>query len=113
MHGAVDALLDARRPLAALVALGVDAAVLERVHARQLAAVALPAILLGVVAGGAVGAVFAVLVEDVAGVAVVLLSTALAALVAALAVLGAARLAARLLRPRLRDALQPDALRTA
>ena len=45
--GAADALLDARRPLATLAALGVDESMLVRVLARQLTATAVPAIVLG------------------------------------------------------------------
>lgn len=41
--GAADGLLDARRPLASLTAVGVDQPLLSRVLARQLAAVAIPA----------------------------------------------------------------------
>ena len=45
--GAGDALVDARRPLATLAALGLDQRALTRVLARQLQATAVPAIALG------------------------------------------------------------------
>ncbi len=51
--GAADQLLDARRPLATLVAFGVEESVLIRVLTRRLSVAAVPAVMIGVVVGGA------------------------------------------------------------
>lgn len=109
--GAADQLLDARRPLATLAALGVDEPALVRVLSRQLAAAAVPAVVLGVLGGGllallATGAAPGPLVG-------VVLPTLAAAVVAGLAVALVARLAARLLRTRVRAAIDPENLRVA
>lgn len=100
--GAADGLLDARRPLASLAALGVDEPMLVRVLARQLTATAVPAVVAGALVGG----------PAIAGGQALLAST-VAALVAGLALAVAARLAARLLRPLIRAAIDPENLRVA
>ena len=107
--GAADQLLDARRPLASLAALGVDQATLERVLRRQQAAIALPSVVIGSLLGG-LGA--ALLMSDSspgAAVPATLLTTALAAAVVSVAI----RASARLLRGRLRAAIDPENLRVA
>ncbi|MGI8994460.1 MAG: hypothetical protein ACR2FP_09150 [Nocardioidaceae bacterium] len=107
--GAADQLLDARRPLASLVALGVDEQILEKVLRRQQSAAAAPAVVLGVLVGAA-GAAY--LSGDDA-LAVGLLPTLLVAAVAGGAVGLVTRFAAVLLRPRLRAATDPENLRVA
>lgn len=109
---AADQLLDARRPLATLAALGVDAPVLEGVLRRQLSVAAVPAAVLGALTGG-LGIGLPVGVTGAGVLTGVLLPTALAALLAGLAVALVARLAARLLRTRLRAAIDPENLRVA
>lgn len=108
--GAADQLLDGRRPLAALAALGIDEAELARVLARQLSTAAVPAIALGVVVGGFGGGVLLGVTAPIT-VAVRLALTLMVAALAAGAVLLVARLVARLLRPALRAAITPGNLR--
>ena len=105
--GAADQLLDARRPLASLGALGVDATTLERVLRRQQSATAVPAAVLGALIGGA----FGLFLEGNMGVA--LTAALLAAAALGLAVALITRLAARLLRTKLLEALDPENLRVA
>jgi hypothetical protein len=116
--GAADALLDARRPLATLGALGVDEGLLLRVLARQLSATAVPAIVVGVLVGGPVitllGAVGLAGDAGALGLLARLLGPGLLmALVAGLALFAVARVAARLLRPMIRAAIDPENLRVA
>ncbi len=111
--GAGDALVDARRPLATLAALGLDQRALTRVLARQLRATAVPAIALGAF----IGAPLLVALVGVTGEGYDFVGTSrrrrgpLAAVVSALAVFLAAPLAARLLRPLTRAATAPENLR--
>jgi hypothetical protein len=113
--GAADQLLDARRPLASLAALGVDEQTLLGVLRRQLGSTAVPAVVAGVVVGG-VGSV--VLLSDGNGNVVGVGGLALG-LVLTAAILGGGlvslvcRLAAVLLRSRLREAIDPENLRVA
>jgi len=114
--GAADGLLDARRPLATLAALGVDEQMLVRVLERQLTATAVPAVVAGaLIAGPAI----ALLVnapdgEQALGTAAqALLPGSVTALVAGLVLAAAARLAAQLLRPLIRAAIDPENLRVA
>jgi hypothetical protein len=113
--GAADGLLDARRPLATLGALGVDERMLERVVALQLSATAVPAVVAGALISAAVVTVLGAFAGDApAAVAVrVILPAAATALVAALLMAAAARLAARLLRSLIRAAIDPENLRVA
>ena len=114
--GAADGLLDARRPLAALAALGVDEQTLVRVLGRELSVIAVPAIAIGAFLGGPaltgfVGIAFG-------GGALVLALEALlagiiAAFVAGLLMATVARLSARALRPLIRAAIDPENLRIA
>lgn len=114
--GAADGLLDARRPMAALAALGVDERMFVRVLARQLAATAVPAIVLGAFAGGPG---FALLDASVDGEPVLsaavraLLPAGVAALASALVLAVVARIAARGLRSLIRAAIDPENLRAA
>jgi hypothetical protein len=108
--GAADQLLDARRPLASLAALGVDRATLERVLRRQQSAAAVPSVLVGTALGGLAAAALA---GDDATLGAGLLGCGLAALVAAAAVSAAVRAATRLLRSRLTAVLDPENLRVA
>jgi hypothetical protein len=113
--GAADGLLDARRPLATLGALGVDERMLERVVALQLSATAVPAVVAGALIGPSVVVVLGAFAgEAPVGVALrVILPAAITALVAALVMAAAARLAARLLRSLIRTAVDPENLRVA
>lgn len=112
--GAADGLLDARRPLATLAALGVDEPLLTRVLARQLAAVAVPAVVAGVLVGG-VGPALLYLIDapSIGGVVRPLFFTLLATVLAALGAVAASRLTARLLRSRVRAVADPENLRVA
>jgi hypothetical protein len=109
---AADQLLDSRRPFACLAALGVDEDVLVRSVARQLAAPAVPAITAGVLATAVTAWATAGSVPrfmtgyGIGAVAVTLLA-------GAGATHGAAVLAARLLRRRIRAAADPENLRAA
>jgi len=109
--GAADQLLDGRRPLAALAALGTDEAELARVLARQLSTAAVPAIALGVVVGGLGGGLLGFSAPITVATRLVL--TLVTASLAAGAVWLVARLAVRLLRPALRAAIAPENLRVA
>jgi hypothetical protein len=113
--GAADQLLDARRPLASLAALGVDERTLLGVLRRQLSSTAVPALVTGVLIGGlGVVALQSELSNDLIGLG----GLAIALLLAA-ALLGGGlvslvcRLAAVLLRSRLREAIDPENLRVA
>ena len=112
---AADQLLDARRALATLSAIGVDEAALDRVLRRQLSSVALPAIVIGVLGAAVLLAYFEATLYNYGSVGIRLASTAFYATVAALfaGVLAAeaARLATRLLRSRLRAVIDPGNLR--
>ena len=108
--GAADQLLDGRRPLASLAALGTDEAELARVLGRQLSAVAVPAVVLGVSAGGLAGTLG---LSGLFDPAIVIAPTLLLAALAGGAVLLVTRLAVRLLRPALRAAITPENLRVA
>jgi hypothetical protein len=113
--GAADQLLDARRPLASLAALGVDERTLLGVLRRQLSSTAVPAVVTGVLIGG-VGMV--VLQSELSHDLIGLGGLAIGLLLAA-ALLGGGlvsvvcRLAAVLLRSRLREAIDPENLRVA
>jgi hypothetical protein len=123
--GAADQLIDARRPLASLAALGADEPTLAAVLRRQISAVAVPALLTGVVVGGVVVAAFfgwvsagwrpagAHIVSMVYALLRSALPTAVVAVLSAAAVGAVARLAARILRSRLREAIDPENLRVA
>jgi hypothetical protein len=107
--GAADQLLDARRPLASLFALGVDESTLARVLQRQQSAAAVPAVAIGALVGGAGTGYLA----SGDGPARIVLPTLAVAALAAAAVWLVTRLAARLLRSRLRSTLDPENLRVA
>ncbi len=111
--GAAEQLLDGRRSLATLVAMGVELPVLQRTLHRQLAAASVPAVLWGVATAAAGMSILSVDFEDIGSLGPFALLTALGALVAWLAVTLAARLATRLLAPRLRAAVDPENLRVA
>jgi hypothetical protein len=112
--GASDQLLDAHRPLASLAALGVEEQTLYRVLRRQQSATSAPAVVLGVLTTGAFGTWLLSLGNEAANsVRYALLLTLIVAGVAGLAVTLVARLAARLLRSRLRAAMDPENLRVA
>ena len=114
--GAADALLDARRPLATLAAVGVDEQALARALSRQLSATAVPAIASGALLGAPVlvllGLAF-VGESPLRATVYALLPGACAALVGGLTMIAASRLAARLLRPLIRAAVDPENLRVA
>jgi hypothetical protein len=112
--GVADQIVDQRRQLACLTALGVDVGLLRRVVRGQIATVAAPALMLGSVLGVLIGPSALIGFHTdrpsptflVAGlVAVVLLSWVVATT--------GATLAAYLLRYQLRDALDPENLRAA
>jgi hypothetical protein len=109
--GAADQLLDGRRPLAALAALGTDEAELARVLARQLSTAAVPAIALGVFVGGLGGVLLGFSAPIT--VATRLALTLVTASLAAGAVWLVARLVVRLLRRALGTAIAPENLRVA
>jgi hypothetical protein len=112
--GASDQLLDAHRSLASLAALGVEEQTLFRVLRRQQSATSAPAVVLGVLTTGAFGTWLLSLGNEAPNsVRYALLLTLVVAGVAGLAVTLVARLAARLLRSRLRAALDPENLRVA
>jgi hypothetical protein len=112
--GAADGLLDARRPLAALSAQGVDEQLLVRVLARQLSATAAPAAVAGALVGGPAMALFVIGMDDGGWTALEALAGSLVGALAAGPLLWvAARLAARLLRPLVRAAIDPENLRAA
>jgi hypothetical protein len=114
--GAADGLLDARRPLAALAAHGVDERLLTRVLARQLSATAVPAVVAGALLGGPAIALLVIGLDaaDASGAAVqALLVGSTIALAAGLVLAAAAHLAARLLRPLIRAAIDPENLHAA
>jgi len=114
--GAADSLLDARRPLSTLAALGVDERALVRVLALQLSVTAVPPIALGALLGGPLVALLIALSngEHALGATVRALPPSfVVALVAALVLGAVARLAARLLRSLIRAAVDPENLRVA
>ena len=114
--GAADSLLDARRPLATLAALGVDERGLVRVLALQLSATAVPPIALGAFLGGPLIALLVALSngDQALGAAVrAFPPSSVTALVAALVLAIVARVAARLLRSLIRAAVDPENLRVA
>ena len=111
--GVADQLVDQRRQLASLTALGVDLPFLRRVIRRQLTVVAAPALAAGLLFGTVIG------INRVAGGAVgpfdpgtLLLAAILTAAGWLFGHLGAAA-AGLLLRNQLRDALDPENLRAA
>ncbi|MEV6272755.1 hypothetical protein AB0L64_36695 [Kribbella sp. NPDC051936] len=111
--GVADQLVDHRRQLASLTALGVDLPFLRRVIRRQLTVVAAPALAAGLLFGTVIG------INRVSGGAVgpfdpgtLLLAAILAAAGWLFGHLGAAA-AGLLLRNQLRDALDPENLRAA
>ena len=104
--GAADGLLDARRPLAALAAHGVDERLLTRVLARQLSATAVPAVVAGALIGGPA------IARSASARARALVGGAMA-VAAGLVLAAAAHLAARLLRPLIRAAIDPENLHAA
>ncbi len=107
---AIVGLLDARRPLATLAALGVDEPMLERVVAHQLSATAVPAIAVG----ACVAPAFSLLAAPDGTLALGVVEPAVGtALVAVLVVAVAARVAARVLRPVILAAIDPENLRVA
>lgn len=108
--GAADQLLDGRRPLASLAALGTNEAEIAGVLGRQLSAVAVPAVVVGVVVGGLAGLVR---LSGFFDPAVLLALTVLLAALAGGAVRLVTRLVVRLLRPALRAAIAPENLRVA
>jgi len=109
--GAADQLLDGRRPLASLAALGTDEAEIASVLVRQLAAAAVPAVTLGVLVSGLAAALLG-FTELVAVVVLIVLTLGLAALAAGIVLL-ITRLVVRLLRPALRAVIAPENLRVA
>ena len=114
--GAADGLLDARRPLAALAALGVDEQMLARVLARQLSAIAIPPVVLGALVGGPGIALLIAEADGEQGLGAAmqaLLPAGATAVAAALALAVVARLAARRLRSLIRAATDPENLRVA
>ncbi|HEY3558826.1 MAG TPA: FtsX-like permease family protein [Kribbella sp.] len=111
--GVADQLVDQRRQLAGLTALGVDLPFLRGVVRRQLTAVAAPALAVGLLFGTVLG------INRIAGGAVgsfspvtLILAAVLAAAGWAFGHLGGAA-AGFLLRNQLRDALDPENLRAA
>ncbi len=111
--GAVDGLLDARRPLATLAASGVDERLLGRALTRQLTAIAVPALVAGALAGGPLLALLTGIGDTYGTLWVVVLAGLGAALAGGMATAAAARLVARLLRPQIRAAIDPENLRAA
>jgi hypothetical protein len=113
--GAADQLLDARRPLASLAALGVDEQTLLGVLRRQLSSTSVPAVVTGVVVGG----VGSVALESDLRLDLVAVGGLGAGLLLVAALLGGGlvalvcRLVAVLLRSRLREAIDPENLRVA
>jgi cation transporter-like permease len=92
-----------------LFALGVDESTLARVLQRQQSAAAVPAVAIGALVGGAGTGYLA----SGDGPARIVLPTLAVAALAAAAVWLVTRLAARLLRSRLRSTLDPENLRVA
>ena len=112
--GAADGLLDARRPLAALAAQGVDEQLLVRVLARQLSTTAVPAAVAGALVGGPAMALLFIGLGDASATGLeALAGAAVIALLAGLVLAVTARIAARLLRPLIRSAIDPENLRAA
>jgi hypothetical protein len=114
--GAADALLDARRPLATLAAVGVDEQTISRSLSRQLSATAVPAIAVGALFGAPLAVLlgFSFAAESpLRATAFALLPAVCASLVGGLAMIATSRLAARLLRPLIHAAVDPENLRAA
>lgn len=112
--GAGDQLLDARRSLASLSALGVEEPTLARVLRLQISAAAVPTVVVGVLAGGLLtGTVAFHGFPAITALMAVILAAAVVTLLAGITVSLAARLAARLLRSRLTEAIDPENLRVA
>jgi FtsX-like permease family protein len=111
--GVADQLVDQRRHLASLTALGVDARFLRRVITRQIATVGTPALAGGAAVGMLLG------LERVVGVPlapfdrITLLATFAVVVGSCLFGLAGGVLAGFLLRNQLRDALDPENLRAA
>jgi hypothetical protein len=113
MVGVADQLVDQRRQLACLTALGVDAHFLRDVIHQQLAMVAAPAVATGLFAGSLLGVEqLGSREEGVSILPFLLLGVGLAAAGAGLTWAGSG-LAGFLLRNQLRDALDPENLRAA
>lgn len=106
--GVADQLTDARRPLAALRALGADEKVLLTAMRRQQTATAVPAVISGVVIGGIA---FGLLLSG--GFATLTSAVVIGVLLAWGLVTGVTRLAVRALRSRLVEATDPENLRVA
>ncbi|MFI5729932.1 hypothetical protein ACIA49_07380 [Kribbella sp. NPDC051587] len=111
--GVADQLVDQRRQLASLTALGVDATFLRRMITRQLAAVGGPALAIGAGAGMLLGLDYASGVSGDPFKAVFLLGALAVASGGCLFALAGGVLAGYLLRNQLRDALDPENLRAA
>jgi hypothetical protein len=107
--GLADELVDSRRSLASLAAVGVEERVLARMLRRQLSAVALPSVLIGV----GVTALGVAIVTSRFAMGPLAAATAVALGLAWLTVTLAIRLAMWVLRSRLRAAIQPENLRVA
>lgn len=108
--GAADGLLDARRALSTLAAFGLDAPALTRVLRLQLAAVAVPSIVLGTLVGG--GTIVGVPVSDTELTKSALLIV-LVALLSGTGALVAAWLTGRALGGHVLAAIDPENLRIA
>ncbi|MFF1815665.1 hypothetical protein ACFVWG_00070 [Kribbella sp. NPDC058245] len=111
--GVADQLVDQRRQLASLTALGVDAAFLRRMITRQLAAVGGPALAIGAAAGMLLGLDYASGIGGDPFKTVFLLGALAVASGGCLFALAGGVLAGYLLRNQLRDALDPENLRAA
>jgi hypothetical protein len=111
--GVADQLVDQRRQLASLTALGVDAAFLRRVITRQLAVVGGPALAIGSAAGLLFGLEYATGAGDSPFKMVYVLGALAVASGGCLFALAGGVLAGYLLRNQLRDALDPENLRAA
>ncbi|GAA1549469.1 hypothetical protein GCM10009804_02420 [Kribbella hippodromi] len=111
--GVADQLVDQRRQLAGLTALGVDLPFLRRVIRRQLTVVAAPALSVGLLLGVVTGmSRMTVGITSQLGLTKLLVAVALSALGWLIGHLGGAA-ACYLLRNQLRDALAPENLRAA
>jgi len=111
--GVADQLVDQRRQLASLTALGVDTAFLRRTITRQLTAIGAPALTVGTTAGVLLGVDSLIGSDRMPFRLVFLFGTLAVAAGAVLFTLATAVLAGFLLRNQLRDALDPENLRAA
>lgn len=108
--GAVDQLLDARRPLASLAALGVDHSTLARMLRTQLYTVASTAVVVGVLVGGVGAMVLAAASQSGHASSLVAIAAAAALMGPAIALI--TRAAAHLLDAQLETATNAENLRT-